>query len=594
MKKAEKIRLGYEVGTGAEVDIPLAHTYVAGQTQLSGKTTTLVAIVDRAAALGRRALAFVTKRGEKTSGRLIRPYLPREGDQPIHWRLVESIIASALGQQSMRNERLLIINAARDARSLADVRRNVERLKNKSKGRTADDYMLVGEYLDLVLPEMKALRATDKLDLRVGLNMMDLSDAGPQMQAIAIRAALEHINTKEHGVLTVFPEAWEFAPRERNAPAKSEAIAMARKGSALGNFLLCDSQDIAGVDTVIRGAASVWLIGVQREANELKRTLDVVKSSGIKPPKPSDVATLGIGQFFACWGSHAIKTYVQPAGMSDAAARDYALRGGERPEVPVILIAPTSAVLPPPVAMTGEQIADLVNHETNPDLIRDRLVYGESFSVGGVRVDPAAVHVANADDEDDDGCPVGDPDCIGKASDLHIACEPPTSTAERDDNEETPESEDELSTAAENKLDRIIELLEVGATVARPGGPAAAVADEEALYRRFKERLTKEAPALLRIVVSKPHINVEFEPSVINLTPSKLDGKIGRLIVKGFFDKPVQNEAIHKELKRLGVSYDNRTFGRAMSDLATWGALTIEDGGYQRNREATINGVEKK
>jgi hypothetical protein len=54
-----------------------------------------------------RALAFVTKRGEEFEGRRIRPYLPREGDQPIHWRLVETILASALGQRNMKYERLL-------------------------------------------------------------------------------------------------------------------------------------------------------------------------------------------------------------------------------------------------------------------------------------------------------------------------------------------------------------------------------------------------------------------------------------------------------------------------------------------------------
>jgi hypothetical protein len=86
-------------------------------------------------------------------------------------------------------------------------------------------------------------------------------------------------------VLTVFPEAWEFAPRGRVTPASGEAVAMARKGAVLGNFLLCDSQDIAGVDTSIRQAASVWILGVQRELNELKRTLAMIPA-GIKKPKP--------------------------------------------------------------------------------------------------------------------------------------------------------------------------------------------------------------------------------------------------------------------------------------------------------------------
>jgi hypothetical protein len=62
------VHLGYEVGSGLPVEIPLAHTFVTGQTQLSGKTTALRAIVERSR---RRALAFVTKRGEAFEGRPI-------------------------------------------------------------------------------------------------------------------------------------------------------------------------------------------------------------------------------------------------------------------------------------------------------------------------------------------------------------------------------------------------------------------------------------------------------------------------------------------------------------------------------------------
>jgi hypothetical protein len=45
-------------------------------------------------------------------------------------------------------------------------------------------------------------------------------------------------------------------------------------GGGLGNYLWLDSQDIAGVDKKILKQVPVWILGVQREANEIKRTLD--------------------------------------------------------------------------------------------------------------------------------------------------------------------------------------------------------------------------------------------------------------------------------------------------------------------------------
>ncbi|MGA3068114.1 MAG: hypothetical protein ABSF29_14820 [Tepidisphaeraceae bacterium] len=215
---AATVHLGFEVGTGKAVEIPIAHTFVTGQTQLSGKTTALRAIVERSQ---RRALAFVTKRGESFEGRRIKPYLPREGDRPLPWRLVESIMAGALGQKNMKWERGGIVTATKGATSLEQVRKNIARLMEKSRkgGKTEELWMLLGEYLDLILPEMRQLNATDSLDLKTGLNVMDLGGISTQLQALVIRAAIEHINHHEEKVLVVFPEAWEFAPRGRTAPA---------------------------------------------------------------------------------------------------------------------------------------------------------------------------------------------------------------------------------------------------------------------------------------------------------------------------------------------------------------------------------------
>jgi len=92
-------------------------------------------------------------------------------------------------------------------------------------------------------------------------------------------------------------------------------VALLRKGASLRNYVWIDSQDMAGVAKEILRGCAVWLIGVQREANELKRNLANIPAS-IKRPSAAAVATLGKGQFYACWSEHAVKVYVQPVWMT--------------------------------------------------------------------------------------------------------------------------------------------------------------------------------------------------------------------------------------------------------------------------------------
>lgn len=543
----DRVLLGFEVGTGERVEIPIAHTFVTGQTQLSGKTTTLRAIVERSQ---RRALAFVTKRGEVLPGRRIPPYLPREGEQAIHWRLVETILASALGQRNMKWERIWLINAVKRpkvAKSLQDVHQNVRALQAKASGKTAETYELIAEYLDLVLPEMRELAAADRLELHDGLNVMDLAGVGQQLQALVIRASLEHINAHESDVLTVLPEAWEFAPRQTNTPAKDQVIAMARKGAApkVRNYLLVDSQDIAGVDTVVRQACSVWVIGVQRELNELGRALKQIH--GIKRPKLDDVAQLEVGEFFACWGRHAVKTYVMPSGVSELEAREYAL--GQR------AIRPRPPTAPPltvemkrrPTAMTEATLTD--------------------FAARGLRAQKA----------------------VDVIIDAH--------------NRKAKGSEDDVNPAQEKKLDvaldgitRLVKAFEHGITVEVPAPPplakdgpvpraAADMPDRELedLYQQIRRRLLEDVasdPQILEVLVRQPEIRVKVERHTIEVDGDTLQGRLALLLHEGFLDQAKEAGTIFAELQRRGFKTAFPNVSKELQELARMGFVTRSNKWY--------------
>lgn len=574
--KRELVHLGYALGSGEPVRVPLAHTFVAGQTQLSGKSTTLHALAVRS---GRRSLAFVTKRGEKFQGRKIRPYLPRRSDHPIHWRMVETILASALGEKKLKYERLWLINASRGAKSLDDVAANVERLKSKlnKNDRRRDVYELIGEYLELVLPEMRQLDASDTLDLgpadgpadgnhpadgNQSVNVIDLIGVSEQLQAMVIRACLERINHHEENVLTVFPEAWEFAPRGRVTPASGEAIAMVRKGAVIGNLLLSDSQDIAGVDTVIRQQSSVWLLGVQREANELARNLKMI-AAGVKRPKPSDMMNLKLGQFVACWEEHAIPTYVQPAWMSDEDARAIALG-----KLSIHEVAPPAS---------SEMTANVPSAGPRPRYCG----CGEPLSVCDAHPPytfepPATSSETTVADQD-----------LGEL--------------ELEDDDMDTESKQLLAQMATNMNSLVNELRGHGAQARgtiHAGGKKVhdterreadhAEADEvgsngfDASYQAIKRRLLAEEPAaIMQLITVRPEIVVQVERQTLNLDGTTVIGRVGRLLQRNFFANAVGFNSIRAELKRTGTDVNIKTLGSALKQLISAGFMTKEANGYQ-------------
>jgi hypothetical protein len=341
-KTDDTILLGYSVGKGEPVRIPAGHMLVSGTTQLSGKTTTLEALVQRS---GLTALAFITKRGEGsfTTARRALPFF-REGagDGRPYWEYVESLMASTMGQK-MKFERAWTVKAARGAHTLAQVRENVAKLMAGAKrDMDRDIFMLLAEYLDIVLPQIKRLPPCHSLDLSPGLNVMDLTEYTDEMQMLIVRSAVEWIHRHESGVVTILPEAWKFIPEAKMTPVKPAVERLVREGAGLRNFVWTDAQDIAGIWKLMLRATTVFLVGVQREANEVKRTLSNIPDD-VSKPKAKDVMTLTKGQFYACFGRTAAKTYVRPVWMDDAKALAVAVSGIEPTPAPRAAFKPFPA-----------------------------------------------------------------------------------------------------------------------------------------------------------------------------------------------------------------------------------------------------------
>jgi hypothetical protein len=328
------VLLGFEVGSGVPIEIPIGHMAVTGQSNVSGKTTTLEGVVSRC---GMRAIAFLTKRGEG-SFRVASPIAPYFKDR-TDWLFISSLL-EAIVSEKLKFQRSEIIKLCQDYSgpegawsqpdTLADVMKNAETALVKARGISARVYTELYEYLRTLVPQIEQLPYSKTLKLGRGLNVMDLTPYDFALQALVVRSVLEWVKDKAKQTIVVIPEAWKFAPKVRRSPVSMAAEELIRQGAALENFIWCDSQDLAGVSGVLLRQVTVWLFGVQRDAREIERTLDHIPADVVRPTR-ADIAKLGRGEFIVAHGNELRLVYVQPAWMSSVHAEAIA-RGEENVE----------------------------------------------------------------------------------------------------------------------------------------------------------------------------------------------------------------------------------------------------------------------
>lgn len=526
----DTVRLGFAVGTGEPVMLPIQHMIVTGQTQLAGKTTTLEALLSRAK---RPALAFVTKRGEGAfrGAREIRPYFREQTD----WRFVQSILEASL-HEKLRFERSWIMRASKGAKTLADVQRNVRHAlaSPKTKGLNADIYYQLDQYLDEIVPEIARVDWARRVDLAPGLSVMDLTALNESMQHLVVRSSMLWVLENAEDTIVVVPEAWKFAPEGRGAPVKLAAEAFVRQGAGLRNFLWLDSQDITGVDKRILKQCSVWLLGVQREINEIKRTLAQVPAS-TKKPKPEEIATLALGEFVACFGRSSIATYVQPAWMNAAQAQQVAT--GQLDVHVAARLSPrdarrTHAPTEEPNVKESEA-RDL--RETNARLEREN-------------------------------------------ADLRRRLEALESAS-------TPSSNERPEVALPVRTARTADVVSTATGVESNGH----LSDE--LWQAIRARLLKD-PALLKVAATKPAIDVEVRRQVVNADGAKWLGRVAQMIAEGYFDVPRKTSEVFREAQRRGQPGVAPRADEACKKLWEMGFLTRDDDGFRAVDGMKVNIVE--
>ena len=311
-----KIKLGYEIGTGEEVSISPSHLIVTGITQLSGKTTTLEALISRS---GSRAIVFKTKPGEKsfTLGTEVAPFFRDRSD----YEFVRSLI-EAYAKEKLSIEKGSLMTLSKGSKDLEEIKIRVDETLagGKLRGIKEEIYTRLQHYLSALIPQIKYANFSSVLNLVPGINIMNLERYTEEAQSLIIHSVAEEVLKNHNNIILVIPEAWKFIPQKYNNPCKRAVESFIRQGAANQNYIWIDSQDMAGVDKTPLKQISTWILGYQSERNEVKHTLDQISLPAKLKPGVEDIMKLFIGHFYLSSNDQVKKVYVQPAWLDDEAA----------------------------------------------------------------------------------------------------------------------------------------------------------------------------------------------------------------------------------------------------------------------------------
>lgn len=306
-----EILLGYEVGTAEPVYIKPSHIIVTGITQLSGKTTTIEALIKRSKL---RAVVFKTKPGEKgfSEGTEIPPFFRDRSD----YEFVKSLI-EAYAKEKLFLERGTLMKLCKGSASLIEIKRRVDdEIAGKTlKGLKEEIYTRLQHYLENLIPQIQYANLSKVLTVYDGINIMNLERFSEEAQSLIIQSVTDEVLKTMKDVIIVMPEAWKFLPQKYNNPCKRAVISFIRQGATNNNFIWIDSQDMAGVDKEPLKQISTWILGYQAERNEVKHTLDQISLPKKMKPAEDEIMTLKIGHFFLSSYDGVKKIYVQPGWL---------------------------------------------------------------------------------------------------------------------------------------------------------------------------------------------------------------------------------------------------------------------------------------
>lgn len=492
---AVKFEIGYEIGSGERIDAVLHHLFISGVTQHSGKTTSLEAFVSRVA---RRTLVFRCGRGEIgfDDATRIPPFFRERTD----WQFVEGVLSAHL-REKMKFYRGEIIKAVRGAKRLEDVHKNIETKlavfeKKKPDAFVTKIYIELDQYFREVIPEVRKLAFSKTLELRDGMNLIDLEGIKLTTQQLIIASCVDRIMEEMRDVIIVIPEAWQMIPQDRGSPVKLSVENMIRQGAKIGNYVWLDSQQLTGIDLDILRNVDIWLFGRQTLDREKERVAKMIPGKRVTSDQ---MHFLTVGQFWLVQYNEKVKfVYVRPSWLPDDIAKM--------------------------VAMRRLKVEETVRHKPEPRTRNeedDDMVWKEKYEEAAKMIETLKSRISEMEE---------------KETQLQTAI-----SSNLDGADESKKQVSRLSKELSDLRDENRRLETMVKKVERP--QVNHVRPSEHDYVRIADEVLKvladrNHPIFLKLNRELPDLDVAVERPTVETNEASIRGKLAVLISDGFFDSP--------------------------------------------------------
>lgn len=290
------VKLGYEVGTGKPVDVPVTHTVFSALTG-GGKTEAILRCIDEAVEAGYTVLAIDAKskpRDFQDLGREIRPYISETTEPLLVLHMLESVAKVGLFSRFST-----LLDACIDAKDLQEALDTLERIRDDKKRnpRKRDDAKILAYLMRRLVDQVREGNYAPDITLADGVNVMDVSNLPLGVQELVVDSVFRRLLEGKYArTVVVLEEAINFIPQAEQTQFETSARKFIREGRSAQLFLWVSGQALTEMDIAVRKQMRIWVLGPQMEEREAEKFRKQVPMRGVTA---QEIQRLPTGHFIA-------------------------------------------------------------------------------------------------------------------------------------------------------------------------------------------------------------------------------------------------------------------------------------------------------